>query len=35
VEDKELWQYTDKRRERKKWKQTVLSKESVLTLAAA
>jgi len=35
VENKELRQYTDERRARKKRKRTVLSKESVLTLAAA
>jgi hypothetical protein len=35
VENKELRQYTDERRARKKQKRKVLSKESVLTLAAA
>jgi len=35
VENKELRQHTNKRRVRKKRKQTVLSKELVLTLAAA
>ena len=35
MENKELRQYINERREKKKQKRTVLSKESVLTLAAA
>ena len=35
VENKKLRQHTNERRERKKRKQTVLSKELVLTLTAA
>ena len=35
MENKELRQYTNKRRERKKRKRIVLSKESVLILVAA